>query len=179
MNRWIKAAFLAAPLVFASAFVSTGAQASPIIGTFDGNDCAGVLGRPFANCAYQGSPIIAKFDLNNGNFIGEINSTIFPTVTGGEFSIIYNANTNSGSWTYTPGAGDPLITVFVVKWGPQFTIFANDGDPNSGSFVIPGRQGLSHISFYDTKVPVPVPASLALFGVALSGLGLALRRRAA
>jgi hypothetical protein len=179
MLNWTRAAFLAAPLALAGAFAPTGAQASPIIETIEGNDCAGVLGRPFENCAYNGSPIIAKFNLENGNFVGQINSTIFPSVTGGEFSISYDSVTNSGSWTYTPGAGDPLITVFVVKWGPQFTVFANDGDPNSGSFVIPGQQGLSHISFYDTQVPVPAPAALALFGVALAGLGLAMRRRAA
>ena len=161
------------------AMVAAPAQAA-LIGTFEGNDCAGAFGSSFGSCTYNGSPIIIKFD---ANVTTEINSVLFPTVTGAEFSFT-GLNSGSGTWTYTPGAGDPLITAYVAKGGPNFNLFSNDGDPNSGAWSTPinsanGRPyGLSHLSFYDTgTVTVPEPASLALFGVGLAGLGLVNRRR--
>lgn len=154
-----------------------------LLATYEGNDCAGVFGANFNSCAYQGSPIIIKFDADG---TAEINSALFPTITGREFSFT-GLDSGSGTWTYTPGEGDPLITAYVAKGGPNFNLFSNDGDPNSGSWATPtnsnnGRlYGLSHLSFYDTgnTVSVPEPAALALFGSGLVGLGLAKRRRRA
>ena len=99
-----------------------------------------------------------------------------------EFSITLNdPEGKSGTWTYTPGPGDPTILAYVAKGGPNFNVFLNDdGNMLSGSWTTPDNKGLSHLSFYDSKgngTAIPEPASLALFGLGLLGLGFAARRR--
>src|SRR5215210_8088866 len=90
-------------LLLTAGTISTPAQAA-LVGTFEGNDCSGVLGQGFANCAYNGSPIIIKFDFNSNGTVSatEINSALFPTVTGAEFSFAGTSG-SSGTWTYNPG----------------------------------------------------------------------------
>ena len=89
-----------------------------------------------------------------------------------------------------------MITWFVAKGGPNFNLFKNDGDANSGTWYTPTNPnnnkpyGLSHLSFYDTavstsstsggasgNVPEPSASSLALLGMTLLGATLWRRRR--
>jgi hypothetical protein len=174
--------------VFTAACLSLGLGAfSPmasaaLIATLEGNDCAGVFGQPFADCSIPAnfdpneSPIIIKFEVNQaGGFTTEINSALFPTIDGSEFDFDFIGDGGTGTWLYTPGAGDPGINFFVAKGGPNFNLFSNLGDPNTDDWSTPINPnndqpfGLSHLSFYDTTNggKVPEPTTMLLLGAAL------------
>jgi hypothetical protein len=178
----------------AAAFCTASSVASAaLVATIDGNDCAGVFGQSFPQCRVPAqydpnqSPIIIKFDYNaaTGTFSTEINSTLFPSINGTEFSFSFSGEGGTGTWTYTPGPDDPAINFYVAKGGPNFNLFSNLGDPNSDTWATPTNPangnpfGLSHLSFYDTAsfIPVPEPTTMLLLGGALLAAGVARRRR--
>ena len=108
------------------------------------NDCSGVFGQGFANCKIPSkfdpneSPIIIKFNFSDGvPGAIEINSGLFPTIDGSEFSFDFTGDGATGTWTYNPGAGDPGINFFVAKGGPDFNLFSNLGDPLSDDWFTP------------------------------------------
>jgi PEP-CTERM motif len=173
-----------------SAFSSIASAA--FIETFEGTDCAGVFGTPFAACTIPAridpneTPVIIKFNFAGGDFsVAEINDGLFPTIDGSEFDFSgVIAGGGTGTWTYTPGAGDPGINFFVAKGGDFFNLFSNLGDPLSDDWLTPTNPAndqlfdLSHLTFYDTDNggDVPEPTTLLLLGAGLFAAGFARRR---
>ena len=166
--------------------VAPGVADAALIATLDGSDCAGVFGERFGDCKIPSdydpnqSPVIAKFD---GEW--EFNTSLFPTVDGSEWTFSAGPlSTLTGSWTYTPGDGDPVITHWVAKYGNKFNLYDMTG-PNPTTWSLEGN-ALSHLTFYDTGDGdgdgdggnVPEPGSLVLLGAGLIGLATKLRRRA-
>jgi hypothetical protein len=166
-----------------------------LIQTLPGNDCSGLFGQGFNECQIptnfdpSNSPIIIKFNFTDNGSISSIERNLaeFPTITGDEFTFNFSGggvgdgnDPSDGSWTYTPGAGDPLspVTYYVAKGGPNFNLFSNPGTPNTNTYSTPINAnngtlfGLSHLSFYDTGlVPPPPPAEIIPEVDALAGTG--------
>lgn len=171
------------------------AQAALVhVGTFSGQDCPGTGpgSGGFSDCwatqsgvVYQattaGSPSVFKY--NNGG--AEDFSTRFPTIDGAgvgeEFSITFDAITNTLSFTYTPGAGDPELHYFSIKQANGYALFYDVNAILSGSIDLdpyfPRNPGYSHITFYDTGGAIPEPAVWGMMLVGFAGIGSAMRRR--
>ncbi|NMG58549.1 MULTISPECIES: PEP-CTERM sorting domain-containing protein [Cyanophyceae] len=167
---------------------SAPAQAANLVwGTQSGNDCSGFFGTGFENCEVNGSPVIAKVDYEDDNIAEWETNSMFPTITGVEWTFD-DDGAASGTWTYTKDdSADPDIRYWVAKGGNSFNLFyhiADDADASAcmganafsseclqqaivsttGEWFTPntpgpvGNQaGLSHLTFYDTKNGEPNP----------------------
>lgn len=170
--------------------LATPAFAAPtLIGQFSGNECGGQGG--FSNCyAFPngttgqgvgngtGSPSIFK---KNSDGTTDI-STLFPTINGTEFTVTYVSATNTLSFTYTPGAGDPVIHYFAINQANKTFLYYDAAPITNFSIALttlfPNNPGWSHITFFDTGAPaVPEPASWAMLIGGFGAMGAALRRR--
>ena len=187
----------------ALAVVPVASSASVLLGYIASeNDCAGVFGNPPKCTAYypldwtpesgedpllKPTPLIGKIDYQTDKETGAvttkwIDGVFKPNVTGTEFAVTLNDD-GSGSFIYTPDAGDPVLTAFVVKDGNGFWLFEADDGGLTGSWTKDqqqGGKGISHISFYDGGgIPpseVPEPGTALLAGLALLGLAASRRR---
>lgn len=181
---------LLAAVGFAALAAANPAYAAPtLIGQFSGNECGGQGG--FSNCyAFPngttaqgvgngtGSPAIFKKNSDGSNDI----STLFPSITGTEFSVTYTSATNQLSFTYTPGAGDPVIHYFAINQANYTYLYYDAAPITSGTISLtglyPNNPGWSHITFFDTGAPaVPEPTTWAMLIGGFGMMGAALRRR--
>jgi hypothetical protein len=162
--------------------------------TFTGNTCGGAGG--INNCyattsgtVVQGdpgtagsSPLIARFDANESGSIATTEvSTLFPSVTGTEFNIMYTGGaTNSLTFGYTPGPNDPAIHYVGIFQANTYDLFYYASGISSGTFNLstyfPNNPGFSHIDFYDTGAAVPEPVTWAMMLLGFAGIGWTMRR---
>lgn len=196
-------------LLMVLSMVALSANAALISREFKGNDCSGYFGTGFDSCTVfineageriELSPVIAKFggDLT----LSETNDTLFPSVTGDEFSFSNTTASNkTGDWSYTPGQNDPGVRYWATKAGGNFLLFWEVDDSallsggacdvadfytlscldaamivSASDWTTPDDKELSHITFYDTAV-IPVPAAAWFFASAIAGLLGARRQR--
>ncbi|WP_344698827.1 PEPxxWA-CTERM sorting domain-containing protein [Sphingomonas limnosediminicola] len=176
--------------------VASAQAALTLVGTFEGNQCGGAGG--FAACWASGttagtgavlktpggSPSIRRIDSDGPGDFGS-----FGTIDGSEFTTSYVAGTNTLSFTYTPGAGDPTIHyigLFQGGSGPgndfknTYRLFYDSSPITAGSFALStyfDNPGWSHIDFFDTGSPsVPESATWAMMLLGFGLVGMVMRR---
>jgi hypothetical protein len=195
MKPWTTAVAVAIALTGASAHAAT------LVGTYSGDDCAGMFNGDvpgFVNCVIpadfdgeenEATPVIAKFEFDEeGNVSNTQLNPDYDSISGDEWTF----DPDAGIWTYTQGDNDPVITFFAVKGGPSFNLYhliADDDEQEGVEYLTPrdpnnSFYGLSHLTFYDAgddggedPDPAPEPTALALLGLGLVGAGYLRRRR--
>lgn len=143
----------------ALALAVAGAASAAIVKLdFTGNDCAGELGTS-PNCAFNDSPQILKEEAEGTQ---EINSLVFPTIDGNEFTINNTSGDwKSGTWTYVPDDDeDPAIRYFSVKYGPSYSVYF-EVDTSSALDIN------SCATWTNPQSPVPSPACQTLLDAAI------------
>jgi hypothetical protein len=126
------------------------------------------------------SPMIARIDATGNTASSTDISTMFPTIDGSEFTTLYDAVTNTLTFTYTPGAGDPTIHYLGISQANSYELFYDTSAITSATIVLsnyfPNNSGWSHLDVFDTGGAVPEPATWALMLLGFAGIGMALRR---
>lgn len=175
-----------AALVAVAAFAGSGAQAATLVGYFPGNDPFGGQEKGLYgtfNGVEINSPSLAKCDVGglacnweNGAVDGEYYPDAFKIGFDGE---------KAGTWSF---AANPTLThapaYMVVKAATNWALYTLDGamsgDWSTAGLMTPNgknQAGVSHLSFYNSVAPVPLPAAAWLLMAGLGGLGVVARRR--
>jgi hypothetical protein len=181
---------LAAALVAVAAIAGSGAQASTLVGYFPDNDPFGGqekgLHGTFNGLAID-SPSLAKCDVSGSSCNWE-NGAVEGEDYTGAFQVNFTDD-KTGTWSFT---GNSSLThspsYMVVKAAKNWALYALDG-ALSGTWSTAGlmtpngknQAGVSHVSFYNSESPAPIPLPAAgwLLVAGLAGLGGMARRRRA
>ena len=196
---------LLAAVALSAVTISSAAQAqitvptdTPLV-TFSGNPCGAAGG--INSCVATQTGVIngTSTDPLASSLVARINtpgstdiSTLFnSTITGSEFS--WSITNNVLTFTYTAGAGDPVLHYLGLFQGGcpaggtnpcpngTYDLFYDAGGFTSASINLSSlflNQGLSHIDVFDTTTPggVPEPGTWALMLLGFGAAGVAIRR---
>lgn len=154
----------AAKSIATAAFVglmATSAASAATVARQNGVFCGG----GFEACTVDGSAAVIRF--KGGKLVTAKISSLFPSIDGSEFSFTVTKRRNgkpiAGTWVYTPGEGDPMITAYLVKAAGKGRIvsdLAPDG-AISGIWRAPktrnwlarnrNRNGIGNITFFGAE----------------------------
>ena len=131
------------------------------------------------------SPSLAKCDVSYGHCTWE-NGAVEGEDYTSAFDVGFDTD-KSGTWSFTGNSSlTHLPAYMVVKAATNWAIYALDGalsgDWSTAGLMTPNgknQAGVSHVSFYNSAAPVPLPAAGWLLVAGLGGIGALARRRKA
>ena len=109
-------------------------------------------------------------------YLGRAGGSSPVSVTGNQ-----GANSTSGTWVFNPGTTGDVAALIAIHAGSGNTdeVWEINTPANSGSWGTFESATLSNFDLFGIPVSAPEPASLALFGSALVGMGVIRCRRKA